>query len=54
MIDSNIRIIKKTKNLLKNRIKNVKNTVFLRPVDFEYTFNVNSFEMNGKIVYLQY
>jgi len=53
-MDSNIRIIKKTKTLLKDRIKQVKNNKFLRPVDFDYTPKVNSFEMNGKIIYLQY
>jgi len=54
MIDSNIKIIKKTKTLLKDRIKQVKNNMFLRPVDFDYSPTLNSFEMNGKIIYLQY
>lgn len=53
-MDSNIKIVLKTKTLLNDRIKKIKDSVFLKPVDFEYTPTLNSFEMNGKIIYLQY
>jgi hypothetical protein len=53
-MDSNINIISKQKTLLKDRIKKVKNSVHLNPIDFEHEYKLNSFEMGGKIVYLQY
>lgn len=54
MVTSKIRIISKKKTTLKDRIKEIKDSVCLKPTDFDYTPKVNNFEMNGKIIYLQY